>query len=118
MEAIKKIIRKADIALVITIICIAAATQWYFWQKSNEEAISIYLDNQIFLTTPLTGHKIIPVLPTLIVEVDKARYRVKSSDCQGQHCVHQGWQNHLPIVCLPNKLLIKPATEQKIIITH
>ena len=43
------------------------------------------------------------------VEVEYGRIRVASADCPDQVCVNQGWIHNsaLPIVCLPNQLIIE-----------
>ena len=40
---------------------------------------------------------------------EKGRIRVTQADCPDQVCVNQGWisDSSLPIVCLPNKLVIE-----------
>lgn len=43
------------------------------------------------------------------VAVEHGRICVESADCPDQICVHQGWISNsaAPIVCLPNKLVIR-----------
>lgn len=44
-----------------------------------------------------------------IISVEPGRICVREADCPDQVCVHQGWQSDgaVPIVCLPNKLVIQ-----------
>lgn len=46
---------------------------------------------------------------TNTIQVEQGRIRVSSADCPDQVCVDQGWisDGALPIVCLPNKLVIE-----------
>lgn len=46
---------------------------------------------------------------TNTVQVEPGRIRVQAADCPDQVCVHQGWisDGTVPIVCLPNKLVIR-----------
>ncbi|MBQ8509428.1 MAG: NusG domain II-containing protein [Clostridia bacterium] len=41
--------------------------------------------------------------------MESGRIRVSAADYPDQVCVHQGWQSTgaMPIVCLPNKLVIQ-----------
>ncbi len=41
--------------------------------------------------------------------VEKGRIRVIEADCPDQVCVNQGWisDSSLPIVCLPNRLVVE-----------
>ena len=43
-----------------------------------------------------------------VIEIKNGRIRVKSADCPDKVCVDSGWleSTDLPIVCLPNKLII------------
>ncbi len=43
------------------------------------------------------------------IAVEQGRIRVTEADCPDQVCVNQGWisDSALPIVCLPNKLVIE-----------
>ena len=44
-----------------------------------------------------------------VIEIKNGRIRVKSADCPDKVCVDSGWLEYsdLPIVCLPNKLIIR-----------
>lgn len=46
---------------------------------------------------------------TNVVEVAPGKIRVQSADCPDQVCVNTGWitDSSTPIVCLPNKLVIR-----------
>lgn len=43
------------------------------------------------------------------VEIKDGKIRVKSAQCPDQTCVHSGWlhSSAMPIVCLPNRLVIE-----------
>jgi len=43
-----------------------------------------------------------------IIEAERGRIRMESSDCRTQMCVRQGWVSSgvIPIVCLPNRVII------------
>ncbi|MBQ5999646.1 MAG: NusG domain II-containing protein [Treponema sp.] len=43
-------------------------------------------------------------LGNTVFEIKDGRVRIIDSPCHGKQCVHQGW--HLPLVCLPNKVII------------
>lgn len=47
-----------------------------------------------------------------VIEVERGRVRVRSADCPDQVCVRQGWisTGAVPIVCLPNQLVIQIET--------
>ena len=45
------------------------------------------------------------------IQIEDGRIRVLSADCPDNTCVHMGWlrSDTLPIVCLPNHLIIEYA---------
>jgi hypothetical protein len=49
---------------------------------------------------------------TNTIQVEPGRIRVEQADCPDQICVHQGWIDDgvVPIVCLPNRLVITLKT--------
>ena len=45
-----------------------------------------------------------------IIEISGGRIRVKEADCPDRVCVNTGWLTaNIPVVCLPNKLVIEYA---------
>lgn len=49
-----------------------------------------------------------------VIEVQGGRIRVREADCKNQNCVECGWSDEAggrPIVCLPNRLVIKITGE-------
>ena len=46
------------------------------------------------------------------IQAEPGRIRVSHADCPDQVCVHQGWISSaaVPIVCLPNRLVIEITT--------
>lgn len=48
-----------------------------------------------------------------LVEVENGRIRVSEADCPDHTCVDRGWlDSPLPIVCLPNRLVVRYAGQQ------
>lgn len=48
------------------------------------------------------------------VQIEKGRIRMLDADCPDQICVHMGWldSSAMPIVCLPNHLVIEYADSE------
>ena len=44
-----------------------------------------------------------------LIEIQNHQIHIREADCPDQTCVHAGWlsDNGLPIVCLPNRLVIR-----------
>ncbi|MFO7152444.1 MAG: NusG domain II-containing protein [Bacillota bacterium] len=49
------------------------------------------------------------VIGDLVLEVDRDKVRVVSSDCPDKDCIRQGWASRpgQTLVCLPNRVVIK-----------
>lgn len=100
----------AGIALVS-----AAAAVWLFFGKTDGTVANVYqagvcirsIDLSL-LTEPETFTVSGPA-GTNTIEVEPGRIRISHAECPDQVCVNMGWRSDgaVPIVCLPNKLVIR-----------
>lgn len=44
-----------------------------------------------------------------IIEISDGRIRMKEAECPDHICIETGWLEDVPIVCLPNRLVIEYA---------
>lgn len=93
---------------------------WCWWTAAAPGTIAqIYSDGVLVRTIDLSqveeGYTFQVDGPSgaNVVEVEPGRIRVQSADCPDQVCVHQGWisDGAVPIVCLPNRLVIRLTSE-------
>ena len=93
----------------------AAGTVWLFLGRSSGTVAHIYQDGLLIRTIDLSR---VTEEETFVVEgpagantieVEPGRIRVSHADCPDQICVRQGWISDgvVPIVCLPNELVIQ-----------
>ena len=93
----------------------AAGTLWLFWGRSSGTTARIYQDGVLIRTIDLSR---VTKPETFVVEgpagantieVEPGRIRVAHADCPDQVCVRQDWLSDgvVPIVCLPNRLVIQ-----------
>lgn len=104
--------------MVFVILLLLCGAAWFFMQNGTGESrmtAEIYRNNVLVRTVDL-GAVTEPYLFTVegeiganVIAVEPGRIRVQEADCPDQVCVNQGWQADgvLPIVCLPNKLVIQ-----------
>jgi hypothetical protein len=85
--------------------------------KKIENEIVVYKNNEIFLKTNLDNKKI-QVDSLAIIEVLNKKVRITNSTCKNKLCEKQGWNDSLPIICLPNKIVISFEKKNKIFITY
>lgn len=105
-------------ATVFVILLLLCGTACFFMNRGtgdNRMTAEIYRNNVLVRTVDL-GAVTEPYLFTIdgeigtnVIAVEPGRIRVQEADCPDQVCVNQGWQADgvLPIVCLPNKLVIQ-----------
>ena len=93
----------------------AAAALWLHFRHSDAAVANIYLDGECIRSIDLnavTEPEIFTVegpIGTNTIQVEPGRIRVSNAECPDQVCVHMGWltsEGGMPIVCLPNKLVI------------
>lgn len=105
------------LVLAFAALC-AAGTLWVLFGRSGGTAARIYQDGVLVRTIDLsrvTGTEAFTVdgpAGSNTIEAEPGRIRVSHADCPDQVCVRQGWISDgvLPIVCLPNELVIELET--------
>jgi hypothetical protein len=103
------------ITLILILILLAAGTVLLLPEREEIVIANIYQNGKCIYSIDLSSVKE-PYTIKLSGEhgsndvlVEHGRIRVLEADCPDKTCVHQGWisKSGIPIVCLPNKLLIK-----------
>jgi len=122
IKSIKKILTKADLLLISTLILLSLLS-FYFTNKKHDNAeVQIYSHNVLIHQLRLTEERqLIEISTGIKLEIKDMRIRLISSTCNKQICVDQGWTRNYPIICVPNELLIiiksKKKDEEALIIT-
>lgn len=97
----------------------STASIWLFLYTSRQKPLdaAIFLDGICIKKIDLNsvnGRMIFDVRGEGVntIEAEYGRIRIVSADCPKKICVLQGWisSSALPIVCLPNKVVIKIQT--------
>jgi hypothetical protein len=98
--------------LTITDFCIISLILFsgiiiFFFQinHKNDVQIIISVNNEIYHTTDFHNNKI-SIENYAILEIQDNKARITNSTCKNKLCEHQGWSNSLPIVCVPNKIIV------------
>ncbi len=93
-----------------------AALLWQHFHHTDAAIANVYLDGECVRSIDL--NKVTePELFTVsgpagenTIQVEPGRIRVSHADCPDQVCVNMGWltpESVMPIVCLPNRLVIE-----------
>ena len=103
---VKNCITKTDI-IVISIILLSAIFTFMLNLKTNSKIdIIITHNNQVYATLPLMSDNTILLEDIAIIEINNNKARISFSTCKNQLCIKQGWSDRLPIICVPNMILI------------
>ncbi len=113
-----KILTFPDKILIIVVLITSVFSFFYIKSKMNTVCATIYYQQKELGTFSLTKDKIINIDKGIVVEIKNGKVRMKESTCKNKYCIKQGWSNSVPIVCLPNKVLIKFNSKRKMIITR
>lgn len=115
-----RIITVADVILVIIILFCAAGSYLYLNKGRSEAVAYIYYRNSLIGTYSLAQEQKVQINAECIAEIKKEKIRMASSDCPDKLCVKQGWSEKIPIICLPNQIVIEIRinNKQKIHILH
>lgn len=101
---------------ILLVFLLSAAVVWFLAVRKPEgTTANIYLDGVCVESMDLSA---VEESRSFLVEgpagsnritVEPGRICVSEADCPDQVCVHQGWISNsaLPIVCLPNRLVIR-----------
>lgn len=106
IKKIKEILTPADIILIIILILVSIFFLFSFHRKNRTEKVKIFRHNQLLGEYSLQKQRLIELGDEVVIEIKDGKVRIKSSDCEHQYCVKQGWSNSLPIICVPNEILI------------
>ncbi len=106
-----KILRKADIILIVLlIVCgLAGSAFLVMTQADMGSAAKVTVDGKEYGTYPLSEDRTVDLGTGNIVSVKDGSVYMESATCTGQDCVHEGKISKpgRTIVCLPHKVLIE-----------
>jgi hypothetical protein len=102
----------SDIFVIIAILLSALISFFYiFILKTDKTEVQIYVNNVIFASVPLRENTTVLIDSMAVVEVIDHKARILSSNCKDRLCVKQGWSDTMPVVCAPNKIMLKFSGE-------
>lgn len=112
-------LKLADLILIAFVIMGIVVSAVRFSRHETEEAVYIYKDNQLWAVYPLDKEQKVVIDEHNSLQISKGKVRMLTADCPDKRCIKQGWTSQLPIICLPNRLLIEVKsreTERKLIL--
>lgn len=121
LKIIGSLLTKPDLLLIILILITAGLLFFTQHSKSDLKTVYIYDHGELLKTLPLTEkQQIITLQEGIKIEIMNFKVRMLSSTCPQQTCVKQGWSDNLPIVCVPNQIVLvikSNKAQEKMLIT-
>lgn len=110
----------ADMVLVLIIISGVVLSYLYLHNNKSDGTAYIYYRNTLLGVYSLSENQTIQINDECIAEIKAGKIKMLDSDCPDKRCIKQGWSDLVPIICLPNQIVIeiRHNKEQKVHILH
>jgi hypothetical protein len=97
----------SDLGLII--LCLAGIlVSWQLTRpEPNQQQVFIYKNNVLWGEYPLSKDRIIKIDEHNSVEIKDGKARMLYADCPDQRCMKMGFTQNVPIICLPNQVVIE-----------
>jgi hypothetical protein len=113
MKNILKLFTIPDIILIVILLTISGLMLANMKSELTSKKIEIHYHNKLVGTYSLNESQIINLDKGIQVEITKNKVRMKTNTCEHQYCVQQGWSDTLPIICVPNEILIMIKSQKE-----
>ncbi len=97
----------ADVILILVVLATFAFSSIKAYQNHSLKRAFIYKNNELFGIYHLNKDQRIEIDEHNIVLIKDNRVLMIEADCHDKRCVKQGGSDFLPIICLPNKVVIE-----------
>ncbi len=94
LKAVASELKLADIVLIVLILAFGTISAINVFKTKDNSVVSVYKDD-------------IRVDEHNTFQIKAGKVSMVHADCPDKRCVKQGSSNKLPIICLPNKLVIQ-----------
>lgn len=113
-SSVKKFFNRMQISdLILILVCLFAAYIVYRQQSIGATKVYIYKNERLFGEYALHKDKSIFVDEHNTVIISAGKAAISFSDCPDKRCVKQGFNNSLPIICVPNRLVLEFKNAEK-----
>lgn len=107
--------------VVLLVLCLAAMLFSFHYTKKRESTrrVYIYKENHLWGDYDLGIDRMIRIDEHNTVQIKDSRVRMAYADCHDKRCVKMSWVENVPIICLPNQVLVEikaSETERKFIL--
>ncbi len=105
---ISKYLRSLSISdLILILLCLFVAVVLFGDSEDSPSSLYIYKDDHLWGQFPLAEDRILEIDEHNSVQIKDGKARMLFSDCPDKRCVKQGFNSNMPIICLPNHLILE-----------
>lgn len=108
-----KEITVSDVLLTITLICILIVLMLIPEKHPGDKHLAVIKNNVVIAEYPLTIDGEYRIDEHNSFAIHKGQVRMTQADCPDKRCLKQGFTTQLPIICLPNRLVLEIRDSKK-----
>lgn len=100
----------ADFILVFMIMMAIVLSAIFLWRKRDlkqDALLYVYKNDVLWSIYPMDKNQVVKVDEHNSFEIRDQQVGMIAADCPDKRCVKQGFTSILPIICLPNKLVLE-----------
>lgn len=112
VKAVTSELKVADIVLIVFILAVSTISALNVFKTKENSVVSVYKGDRLWGEYPLDVDRIVKVDEHNTFQIKAGKVSMIHADCPDKRCVKQGSTSKLPIVCLPNKLIIQIKSQK------
>ena len=97
----------ADIVLLISLTLFSVLFAMYGRDTSSNKLVRVYKDHRLVGEYSLNDDREIRIDAHNLIEIKDGKVSMKDADCPDKRCVKQGSSSYLPIICMPNHVVVE-----------
>ena len=107
LRKIREHLSLADFLLIIVVLIAIGVSAATLGKKEERLYVHIQKDGLSVGVFPLDQNRMIRIDEHNTVEIKNGKVGMNEADCPDKRCVKQGFGDALPIVCLPNRVVVE-----------
>lgn len=112
VKAVTSELKVADIVLIVFILAVSTISALNVFKTKENSVVSVYKGDRLWGEYPLDVDRVVKVDEHNTFQIKAGKVSMIHADCPDKRCVKQGSTSKLPIVCLPNKLIIQIKSQK------
>jgi hypothetical protein len=101
--------------ILLLLLCIAGIFVSFSLTRkdSARKQVFVYKENRLWGEYPLSEDQVIRIDEHNTLEIRSGKVRMAAADCPDKRCVKMGYVQNVPIICLPNQVMVEIKAEEK-----